>query len=188
MKTVYFLILISSFIYAEVNLHKCTECHGKHFEKSAMGISRIVKDLSEKELKEALKGYANNTHGGAMKEIMNRQLSKFSNEQIDEIVQEILDKNITNIAEKKKKETEVEVDLGLCFSCHGLNFEKSAFGTSRIVAKMSKEEIKAALYGYKEGIYGGMRNAIMANQALKLSNEEIEAVAEEIFTQYHYDE
>ena len=187
MKIVYFLILLSSFIYSDINLHKCTECHGKEFEKSAMGISRVVKDLSEKELREALKGYSKNTHGGAMKDIMNRQLSKFTDKQIDEIVQDILDKNITNIAEKEKKEKTIEVNLGICFSCHGLNFEKSAFGTSRIVAKMSKEEIKAALYGYKEGIYGGMRNAIMANQALKLSDEEIEAVAEEIFTQYHYE-
>lgn len=187
MKTVYFLILFSSFISANINLHKCTECHGKQFEKSAMGISRVVKELNEKELRTALKGYRKDTHGGTMQIVMSQQLSKFTDEQIDEIVQEILDNNITNISQEEKLEEMIEVDLGQCLSCHGLNFEKSALGTSRVVAKMSKEEIKAALYGYKEGIYGGVRDAIMANQVIELSDEEIEALAEEIVTQYHYE-
>ena len=188
MKTVYFLILFSSFIFANINLHKCTECHGKQFEKSAMGISRIVKELNEKELKIALNGYSKNTHGGTMKIVMNQQLSKFTDEQIDKIIQEILDKNITDIAqEEETKEEVIEVDLGQCLSCHGLNFEKPAYGVSRVVAQLSKEEIKAALHGYKDGNYGNIRNAIMVNQALKLSEEEIESVAKEIFTQYHYE-
>lgn len=187
MKTVFFLILFSSFIYANINLHRCTECHGKQFEKSAMGISRIVKELNAKELREALKGYTKDTHGGTMKIVMSEQLSKFRDEQIEEIVQEILDNNITDIAQEEKKEEMIVVDLGQCLSCHGLNFEKSALGTSRVVAEMSKEEIKAALYGYKEGIYGGIRDAIMVNQVIEFSDEEIDAVAEEIVTQYHYE-
>lgn len=178
-----------------VNLHTCTECHGKKFEKPAMGISRIVKDLNKEELTTALNGYKTNQHGGAMQEVMNRQISKFSDAEIEEIVVQILDDNITNIAmeknDKKSDEnsssSELEVDLSTCLSCHGESFEKHSFGFSRIVAEMSKEDIKASLHGYKNDIYGGQKKALMVNQVINFSDEELDIIAEEIFKNYHYE-
>jgi len=193
MKRVFFLVflLLSFFpsISTAVNLHRCTECHGKHFEKSAMGLSRIVKDLSEKELTKALEGYKNETHGGTMQIVMSNQISKFTENEIEEIVRDIRDGNITNIVEEKLDDTrkDIEVNLSSCLSCHGIGFEKSALGVSRILAEMSTEEIKAALHGYKDGIYGGDRNALMVNQVIDFTDEEIDVIAEEIFTTYHYE-
>ncbi len=184
-KLFFYFSTLFSLLWA-VNLHTCTECHGEKFEKSAMGISKIVKDLPKEELKKALIGYKENTHGGTMQNIMNLQISKFTYDEIDDIVNEIFDDNITNISEDKNITSKISVDLTKCASCHGANFEKTAFGFSRIVAKMSQEEIKAALLGYASGIYGGERRALMMNQIINYSKEEIEAIAKEIFSEYHY--
>ena len=169
-----------------VDLTTCVGCHGKHFEKSAMNTSRVVKDLKENEIREALNGYKENSHGGSMQDVMNNQISKFNKEEIDEIVKIIttgeIEKNINrdNNQSKEKKVPELEVPTDTCISCHGLMFEKSAMGYSRIVNQMSKEDIIASINGYKNGTYGGSMKALMAAQAIKLSTEEIEALAEMI--------
>ena len=168
-----------------VDLTTCTGCHGKNFEKPAMNISRIVKDLKAEEIRKALKGYKEGSHGGSMKDVMNNQISKFTDEEIEEIIQIIttgtVEKNI-NIDNNQTKEEvpTIEADTDTCISCHGLMFEKSARGYSRIVNQMSKEDIIASLNGYKNGTYGGKMKALMANQATRLSTEEIEALAETI--------
>ncbi len=169
-----------------VELTTCVGCHGKNFEKPAMNISRVVKDLKAKEIRKALKGYKDGSHGGSMKDVMNKQISKFTDDEIEEIITIIttgnVEKNI-HIKENKAKEEKtpsIEVDTDTCISCHGLMFEKSALGYSRIVNQMSKEDIIASLNGYKNGTYGGKMKALMANQASRLSTEEIDALAETI--------
>ena len=192
MKRVLSTILFATTIFSSnllaVNLHICTECHGKNFEKSAMGLSRIVKDLTKEELEKALQGYKKDAHGGTMKIVMSNQISKFTDEEIDEIIDDILDNNITNIVEdNKEKEEIIEVDLGICASCHGEGFEKSALGVSRVVAEMSKADVKASLHGYKDGTYGRDRQALMVNQIINFSEEELDSIAEKIFEEYHYE-
>ena len=51
------------------DMDRCVSCHGVDFEKSALGVSKIVKNLSEKEIKNALDGYKAGK-GGSMKELM----------------------------------------------------------------------------------------------------------------------
>jgi len=164
-----------------VNLKVCTGCHGANFDKPAMGISRIVKDLKESEILTALQGYKAGTQGGSMQEVMNHHVSKFSNKQLDEIVSMIksgkIDTNSTESNNTNQKVT-IEVNTDSCISCHGELFEKSAMGYSRIVNQMSKEDIIASMNGYKDGTYGGHMKALMAGQATKLSAQEIEAFAE----------
>ena len=169
-----------------VDLTTCVGCHGENFEKPAMNISRVVKDLKAKEIRKALKGYKEGSHGGSMKDVMNNQISKFTDEEIEEIIKIIttgnVEKNINieNNQSKEEKVPSIEVNTDSCISCHGLMFEKSAMGYSRIVNQMSKEDIVASLNGYKNGTYGGKMNALMANQVTRLSTEEINALAETI--------
>ena len=168
-----------------VDLTTCIGCHGKNFEKPAMNLSRIVKDLKEDEIRKALYGYKNGSKGGSMQEVMNKQISKFTDEEIEEIITIIttgtIEKNIHLDTNQTKKEVpNIEVHTDACISCHGVMFEKSAMGYSRIVNQMSKEDIIASINGYKNGTYGGRMKALMAGQATKLSSEEIEAFAEMI--------
>lgn len=71
-------------------------------------------------------------------------------------------------------------DMKGCLGCHGANFEKAALGKSKIVKDMSKENIIAALKGYKDGSYGGAMKGVMKGQVEKLSDADIEAMATEI--------
>ena len=67
------------------SMKSCMGCHGKQFQKSAFGKSKIVKDFSKKEITTALKGYKDGTYGGSMKGIMKGQVGKYSDKQLDEI-------------------------------------------------------------------------------------------------------
>ncbi len=51
------------------DMDRCVSCHGVDFEKKALGVSKIVKNMSEAEIKAALDGYKSGK-GGSMKEIM----------------------------------------------------------------------------------------------------------------------
>jgi len=51
------------------DMDRCVSCHGVDFEKHALGVSKIVKDMNETEIKTALDGYKAGK-GGTMKELM----------------------------------------------------------------------------------------------------------------------
>ncbi|WP_197548350.1 nitrate reductase cytochrome c-type subunit [Sulfurovum sp. ST-21] len=70
-------LLGASALYG-ASLAACAGCHGQHFEKKAMGKSKIVKDMSEADILIALKGYKNGTYGGAMKGLMKGQVASLS--------------------------------------------------------------------------------------------------------------
>lgn len=61
--------LIVTPIVVIADMDRCVSCHGVDFEKRALGVSKIVKDMSELEIKAALDGYKNGI-GGSMKDLM----------------------------------------------------------------------------------------------------------------------
>lgn len=68
-----------------------------------------------------------------------------------------------------------------CVACHGANMERKAppvTPETRVVAEMTKDEIKASLKGYKDGTYGRATAAIMKGQVARLSDADIDAIAE----------
>jgi len=67
-----------------------------------------------------------------------------------------------------------------CSGCHGVNGEKKALGKSQVIQGWSEDKTLAALKGYKDGSYGGAMKGVMKGQASKLSDAEIEALAEYI--------
>ena len=70
-------LLAASTLYG-ASTAACAGCHGQHFEKSAMGKSKIVKDMSTADILVALKGYKAGTYGGAMKGLMKGQVAALS--------------------------------------------------------------------------------------------------------------
>ena len=76
------VLLTATSAYA-VSVTGCTGCHGQHFEKAAMGKSKIVKDMSLKEIVDSLKGYKAGTYGDTMKGMMTSQVSKLSDSDIE---------------------------------------------------------------------------------------------------------
>ena len=65
------------------------------------------------------------------------------------------------------------VNLGACKACHGQNFEKKALGKSLIVSNMTKDEVSAALIGYKNGTYGGPMKGVMKGQVARYSEADL---------------
>ncbi|NOX14595.1 MAG: cytochrome C [Epsilonproteobacteria bacterium] len=72
----------STALMATVNTAACAACHGKNFEKHALGKSRIVANLTHDEIEDALKGYKVGK-GGSMKSIMKGQIGKYSDAEIE---------------------------------------------------------------------------------------------------------
>jgi len=67
-----------------------------------------------------------------------------------------------------------------CAACHGANGEKKALGKSQIIKDMSRDDMVAAIKGYKDGTYGGAMKALMKGQVASLSDADIEAIADHI--------
>jgi cytochrome c-type protein NapB len=66
-------LLATASSYA-VSIAACAGCHGQHFEKATMGKSKIVQDMSIKDIIVALKGYKAGTYGDSMKQMMMTQV------------------------------------------------------------------------------------------------------------------
>ena len=81
-------LLATTAMYASVTA-KCAGCHGADFGKSALGKSKIVKDMSKEDIIAALKGYQAGTYGGSMKGMMAGQVKGLSEADIDAIAAEI---------------------------------------------------------------------------------------------------
>ena len=56
------------------DMDRCVACHGVDFEKKALGVSKVVKDMSEAEIKAALDGYKKG-QGGSMKDVMIKEVN-----------------------------------------------------------------------------------------------------------------
>lgn len=67
-----------------------------------------------------------------------------------------------------------------CIGCHGANGETVANGVSKVIKNMSKEEFIAALKGYKDGSYGGKLKGLMKGQVTRLSEQDMESLADKI--------
>jgi cytochrome c-type protein NapB len=71
------------------NTQACGACHGADFEKKAMNVSKIVKDMSKDDIVKALKGYKDGTYGGAMKGVVAGQVKNLSDADIEAIATQI---------------------------------------------------------------------------------------------------
>jgi len=67
-------MLVMTPIVSMADMDRCVSCHGVDFEKKALGVSKIVKDMSQQEIKAALDGYKNGL-GGSMKELMIKEVN-----------------------------------------------------------------------------------------------------------------
>ena len=72
-----------------INLAGCVGCHGANFEKKAMGVSKVVSEMSKEDIVTALKGYKDGTYGGAMKGLMKGQVASYDDAKIDAVASAI---------------------------------------------------------------------------------------------------
>jgi len=89
MKRVAFILAFLTPVVWGANLNSCIGCHGMHFEKVALGKSKVVKDMTKEEIIATLKGYRDGTYGGPMKSVMERAVKSLSDKEIEEMADEI---------------------------------------------------------------------------------------------------
>jgi cytochrome c len=118
------IIILSSSLLAN-NLTSCIACHGSNFEKSALGKSKIVKDMSKEEIEEILIGYKNKTYGGPMKGVMLGQVFNKTEDDLRDIATSIKGEKVI---EKNKIEKIVKVKTPTYSGYIGTIVEDPAFG------------------------------------------------------------
>ncbi len=67
-----------------------------------------------------------------------------------------------------------------CAGCHGARGDMKALNVAPLLAGQSKEDVAKKIHGYKDGSYGGPMKGVMATQVTKLSDADIEALADYI--------
>lgn len=90
-----------STLSAEISVGKCFGCHGKAWDKKALGKSKIVSEMTQKEIEEAMLGYKDGSYGGAMKGLMKGQLSRFDEAQIKEMAMLIKPEKVEKMTSSK---------------------------------------------------------------------------------------
>ena len=105
-------LLTASGVYAG-SVSQCASCHGSHFEKIAMGTSKVVKDMSLQEIVDSLKGYRDGTYGRALKGIMVQQTKHLD------------DAYIESIAKLIKAEKGVQSESSSTFASDAVTSEKA---------------------------------------------------------------
>ncbi|MDR2790512.1 MAG: c-type cytochrome [Campylobacteraceae bacterium] len=79
-----------------------------------------------------------------------------------------------------------EVNFKRCIVCHGTKAEKVPPGGTIISATLSKDELKKTLKAYKtDKEHGGKMKATMQLQVKPFSEEDLDALADYIFTNFH---
>jgi len=88
------ILVIGTGVFASETLYKsCKGCHGINAEKKALGKSKIISEMSEKELTSALMGYKDGSYGGAMKGLMKGQVAGLNKKDIVELSKYIVSLN-----------------------------------------------------------------------------------------------
>ena len=72
-------------ITIEVNTDNCVGCHGLYFEKTAMGRSVIVQNMTKEYIEATLFNYKYNSVEGDMNPLMSWQTAKLSDDEIKSI-------------------------------------------------------------------------------------------------------
>lgn len=81
-----------------------------------------------------------------------------------------------------------DVNFKRCIVCHGAKAEKVPPGGTIVSATLPKEELKKTLKAYKTNKeHGGKSKAVMQLQVKPFSEEDLDALADYIFTNFHID-
>lgn len=87
MKKLLVILGLSLGLFAQTpeSYNKCIGCHGVNGEKKALNKSKVLKDMTQEEIKTSLLGYKDNTYGGALKGVMVGQVGMLSEDDINNI-------------------------------------------------------------------------------------------------------
>ena len=110
-----------------------------------------------------------------------QELVQKAKEEVKELSKEVDAKPVEKVDEVVPQASKSAEEIyKTCLPCHGVKAEKVAMGKSKVIQGWEAAKIVEALKGYKDGSYGGAMKAVMKTQVLRLSEEEMQTVAEYI--------
>ena len=124
-------LLTASTLYG-VTTATCAGCHGANFEKRAMGVSKVVKDMSKEDIIKAIKGYKDGSYGGSMKALMKSQVSALSDEDINSIATSIKSGGTKAPAKTEAKTAPKVIDINAKVADKA-RLEKEDLGNKKVV-------------------------------------------------------
>ncbi len=126
-------LLTASALYS-ASIAACKGCHGANFESKAMGVSKVVKDMSKEEIVKALKGYKDGSYGGSMKAIMKGQVTSLNEADINDIANAIKGggDSKTSVKTKETKSTTKVVDINAKVADKN-RIEKEDLGNKKVI-------------------------------------------------------
>ena len=151
----------------------CSSENKQNNEEAATEKKSVVKDVKNKALETAQE----------VKEAVSEKAQEVK-EVISEKAQEVKEEVSEKAQEVKEAVSTPEIDAAkiysACAGCHGADGSKAALGKSQIIKGWDAQKTADALKGYKTGTYGGAMKGLMRGQVSKLSEAEIQALAEYI--------
>jgi len=129
---------LASMVASAASTTVCAGCHGANFEKKALNVSKIVKDMSKDEIVTALKGYKDGSYGGAMKTTMKGQVASLSDSDIEDIANQIAGETKDSNATDKKE------DANATATATATDVAKKAVDATKDAVKNATDKVKDA--------------------------------------------
>jgi cytochrome c553 len=63
----------------------CAACHGREADRKALGVSKVIANMSEVNIYRSLLGYKSGRYGGRMKGIMKGQVARYDKAQLRDV-------------------------------------------------------------------------------------------------------
>ncbi len=151
----------------------CSSENKQNNEEAATEKKSIVQDVKNKALETTQE----------VKEEVSEKAQEVK-EEVSEKAQEVKEVISEKVQEVKDAVSTPKIDTAkiysACAGCHGADGSKAALGKSQIIKGWDAKKTADALNGYKTGTYGGAMKGLMRGQVSKLSEAEIQALAEYI--------
>lgn len=162
-------------------------CDSKQEHEQTKAIEKVQKEVIKKAEEASQK--AQELSKEAEQEL--KETAQNLKEEASQTVENVVDESQAPIEQTKEKVAQATTvqtttsgkDLFVpCIACHGANGKRKALNSSQVIAGWEVEKTINALQGYKDGTYGGNMKASMVGQVARLSDEDIQKLAQYINT------
>jgi cytochrome c553 len=153
----------------------CAGCHGEKGEKNALSYSAKIQGWDKERVIKAIQGYQKGTYGGLMGSVMQKEVSKLKEEDIQNVAAYI------STLGKEVQQDGVTL-FKRCATCHGVRAENVALGGSKVIQGWDANKTYATLKAYQDGNITGLMAPIMEEEVKNLSDKDLKVLSEYVET------
>lgn len=148
----------------------CAGCHGQNGEKNALSYSAKIQGWDKERVIKAIHGYKNGTYGGLMASVMQKEVSRLREEDIQSVAA-----YISTLG--KAVEQDGVTLFKRCATCHGVKGELVALGGSKVIQGWDANKTYQKLKAYQDGNITGLMAPIMEEEVKNLSDRDLHVLS-----------